>query len=689
MPIRYPQARKDAVVDDYFGIPVADPYRWMEDPQAPELRAYIDAQNAITRAYLDAIPERERIQARLAALHSSPQVAEYGQASRRGAYYFYAMHNGHDQAVLYRREGVNGEPHIVLDPNAFTMDGAPILMQTVPDPTGTLLSYSISRGGSDWQEFFVRNLQSGQDLPDHLAWCKFTTIAWKADSSGFYYNRFPEPQPGQEKLAENLNCRIYFHRIGTSQAEDVLVFENPAAPHDLYWPTVTDDGRWLLLEVRRSAAGETGYICWRIDSDEDFVRLLDDFDAIYQFVGSQDDTLIFTTNLDAPHKRVVAVDVANPSAEHWREIVPEQADTLETAHTAGGQLVACYMHNAQTQMKTFTLGGDFLQDIPLPAPGTVPTYRLETDAALPDFLFTFMAFLHPLTIFRYDTTTASVEVFQKSQVPVKPDNYETRQVFYPSTGGVQVSMFITHRKGLALDGQNPTLLYAYGGFDIPILPAFDAANYVWLEGGGVYAVANLRGGGEYGAEWHKDGMLSHKQHVFDDMLNAAEWLIDSGYTAPGKLAIRGASNGGLLVSACMTQRPDLFGAVLCGVPVTDMLRYHRFTAGRLWVSEYGSAEDSPEAFETLLAYSPLHNVHEGTAYPPTLIWTSDGDDRVVPMHSLKFAATLQAADGGQNPLLLRFGTQAGHGTLTMNKIIEEESDFFGFLAAALGWSAGA
>ncbi len=688
MPFTYPQARKVDVVDDYFGTPVPDPYRWMEDPEAPGLREYIDAQNALTRAYLDNIPARARIRARLAELYAYPQISEYGEASRAGEYYFYAMNNGQDQAVLYRRKGPEGEPEIVLDPNTFSPDGSVILMQTRPNRDGTLLAYSVSRGGSDWQEFYVRDLQTGQDYPDHLKWCKFTAVVWRADSSGFYYSRFPEPAPGQEMLAENLNSSIYFHRIGTSQADDSLIFEDPAVPHYFYWPEGTDDGRYLVLNVRRSAVGETGYYTWRIDSDEGFVRLLNDFDAQYEFVGNRGETFYFLTKLNAPRKRLIAVDIAHPAREHWREILPEGPDTLEAARIAGDRLVVFTMHNAHTQVKVYSLEGEFLRDVPLPTMGTVPTYYLRASAEHPDFLFMFTSFLYPTTIFRYDTASASLEVFQPSGVPVDPEQFETRQVFYPSTGGVQVSMFITHRKGLRLDGQNPTLIYAYGGFDAPTLPAFEVPYTLWLESGGVYAVANLRGGGEYGEDWHKDGMLANKQHVFDDMINAAEWLIGQGYTSPGKLAIRGMSNGGLLVGACMTQRPDLFGAVLCGVPVTDMLRYQKFTSGRLWVSEFGSAENSREEFEVLHAYSPLHNVRPGVSYSPILIWTSDGDDRVVPMHSLKFAATLQAADSGQNPLLLRFGTKVGHGTLTVNRIIEEESDFFAFLAGTVGWPAG-
>ncbi len=685
MPFRYPQARRVDVVDNYFGTPVPDPYRWMEDPSAPDLHNYIDAQNALTRAYLEAVPARPAIRARLAELYSYPQIPDYGQACRAGDDYFYTMHTGQNQSVLFRRRGIHGQPEIVLDPNTFSPDGSVILMQTHPSPDGALLVYSLSRGGSDWQEFHVRDLQTGQDLPDLLAWCKFTTVVWKEDGSGFYYNRFPEPAPGQEMLAENLNNRIYFHRIGTPQAEDTLIFEDPATPEYLYWPEGTDDGRYLLLSVRRSAVGETGYYYWRIDSDEGVVRLLADFDSEYAFVGSQETTFYFITKLDAPRKRLIAIDIRNPAREHWREIIPEQADTLEAARIAGDQLIAFYMHNAHTRVGVYTLDGHHLRDIPLPTMGTAPTYALKTSARYTDFLFTFMSFLYPLTIFRYDTASASLEVFQPSGIPVEPERYETRQVFYPSTGGVQVSMFLTHRKGLKLDNQNPTLLYAYGGFDIPIMPGFDPAVYLWLEHGGVYAVANLRGGGEYGEEWHRDGMLGNKQHVFDDMIHAARWLIASGYTSPGRLAIRGASNGGLLVAACITQQPELFGAALCGVPVTDMLRYHRFTAGRLWTSEYGNAENSPEEFQTLIAYSPLHNVRAGVTHPPMLIWTSDGDDRVVPMHALKFAATLQAADSGKNPILLRFGTKAGHGTLSINRVIEEESDFLAFLAATVGW----
>lgn len=685
MAIQYPLPRKGDVVDDFFGTPVADPYRWMEDPAAPEVREFIDAENTITRAYFEGIPARAVIRQQLDALYEKPHLPPYADSAHYGDYYFYSSNMGGDQAVVLRREGVDGEDVVVLDPNTLSADASVILMQTQPSPNGRLLAYSVSHGGSDWQEFRIRDLENGQDFPELVQWCKFTSAAWKQDNSGFYYNRFPAVQPGDVMLVENSNSRIYFHRVGTPQSEDVLIFDDPEHADYLYGAEVSDDGQYLLLSIRSGAVGETGYAYKRIDSDQPFIHLLPDFDAIYNFVGNQGSRFIFLTSLDAPRARLIVIDIDQPDRANWQELIPEATDTLYAARIVGEQLVLFYLHNAHALIKTYALDGTFIRDVALPTMGTVPGYFLHSSADHSDLLFVFTSFLTPVTLFRYDTATNSLSVFASSSTEVDADAYETSQVFYPSTGGVQVSMFISHKRGLVLDGSNPTLIYAYGGFDASVTPEFDAQNYVWMANGGVYAVPNLRGGGEYGEAWHKGGALEHKQNVFDDMIHAAEWLVENGYTSPQKLAIRGASNGGLLVAVCAIQRPDLFGAVLCGVPVTDMLRYQKFTAGRLWVGEYGSAESSREEFSYLYAYSPLHTVREGVAYPPMLIWSSDGDDRVVPMHSLKFTATMQAAHQGENPILLRFGTQVGHGTLTINKVIDEESDFLAFLSDRLGW----
>lgn len=680
----YPPARRDNTIDNFFGTPVPDPYRWMEDPSSPEVRSFIDSQNAITSNFLDT-PLRAEIKQRLTELYQYPHVPSWRPASRNGDYYFYSFNLGEDQAVVIRRHGIDGTEEVVLDPNTLSGDGSSILMGQFPSNDGRLLAYGISRGGSDWQEYFIRDLETGQDLADHLRWCKFTFVVWKSDSSGFYYNRFPAAESGQEMLAGNFNCGVYFHKLGTPQDEDVLLYSNPDVPGELFWPQGADDGKYLLLNMHRSAAGENGYAYWRIDSDEPFVRLLQEYDTNYEFVGNLDTTFFFVTKADALRKRLIAINIEQPSHENWREIIPEAEDALDTVRIAGGQFIAFYMHNAYSLARAFALDGTFLHDIPLPAMGSVSTFFLNTNAGDTDFLFTFTSFLFPMTVYHYDTASKSLAIFKASQTPLDASVFETRQVFFPSSDGAQVSMFITHKRGLELDGSNPTLIYAYGGFDVSVTPEFGIENYLWMESGGVYVLANLRGGSEYGEAWHKSGMRENKQHVFDDMINAAEWLIENGYTSKPKLAIYGASNGGLLVATCATQRPDLFGAGLCGVPVTDMLRYHKFTSGRLWVSEYGSAEESAEDFEYLYAYSPLHNVRSGTAYPPLLIWSSDGDDRVVPMHSLKFVATLQAADAGENPLLLRFGTNAGHGTVNIHKVIEEEGDKLTFLSKTVGW----
>ena len=681
----YPSARRDdTIVDDFFGTKVADPYRWMEDPSLPEVRTFIDEQNDITHEFLQT-SLRAEVKTRLQKLFQHAHVPAYRQFLKRGGDYFFSYNVGQDQAAVMRRRGKDGTDEIVLDPNTLSSDGSAILMGTYPSGDAKLLTYSISRGGSDWQECFIRDLETGKDLPDHLKWCKFAIIVWSKDNSGFYYNRFPEPQQGQELLAGNFNASIYYHKVGTPQSDDRLIYNNPDAPGELFWPQGTDDGDYLLLNVRPSAAGANGYAYWRIGSDQPFTRLLNDFDTNYDFVGNEGRVFYFLTKAGALRRRVVAIDLDNPARENWKEIMPEAADTLSAVHRAGDQFIATYQHNAHSVMKAFSLDGKLLREIPLPAMGSIPTNFLDMHSDAPDFLFTFTSFLFPMTVYRYDTATNQLELFKASETPVDATTFETRQVFVPSSDGAQVSLFITHRKGLKLDGTNPTVLYAYGGFDISINPEFELPYYLWMENGGVYAVANLRGGGEFGEDWHKAGMRENKQHVFDDMINAAKWLIANSYTSSAHLAISGVSNGGLLVSTCVTQQPDLFGAGLCGVPVTDMLRYQKFTSGRLWVSEYGSAEDSEEEFRYLYAYSPLHNVRPGVTYPPMLIWSSDGDDRVVPMHSLKFTATIQAADSGKNPILLRFGTQVGHGTVNINKLVEEESDVFSFLASTIGW----
>lgn len=684
MPFTYPPARRDDTVDDFFGTLVPDPYRWMEDPATPEVAAFVAAQNEITHSFLNT-PLRAEVKARLQKLYQYPHVPTWRQIMRRGDSYFFSYNTGQDQAVVMRRRGPDGEDETVLDPNTLSADGSAILMGTYPSGDGTLLAYGISRGGSDWQEYFVRDLATGKDFADRLLWCKFTFIVWKRDNSGFFYNRFPEPQPSQELLAGNFNSSIYFHQVGTPQSEDRLIYSNPGAPGELFWPEGTDDGEYLILNIRPGAASANGYAYWHIDSGEPVVRLLDDLDTNYEFAGSQGKVFYFTTKLDAPRKRLVAIDIDSPARENWKEIIPESADLLDTVKLAGDQFIAIYMHNAYSVMKAFALDGSFLRDIPLPAMGSIATYYLDTEAGVPDFLFTFTSFLFPLTIYRYDTAANQLEVFKAAETPVDASKFETRHVFVPSSDGAEVSLFITHRRGLKLDGTNPTVIYAYGGFDASVNPEFEPPFYLWLESGGVYAVANLRGGGEFGEGWHRDGIRENKQHVFDDMINVSRWLIANGYTASAKLAIYGASNGGLLVSTCITQQPGLFGAGLCGVPVTDMLRYQKFTSGRLWVDEYGSAESGEKEFRYLHAYSPLHNVREGETYPPILIWSSDGDDRVVPMHSLKFTATLQAADAGTNPILLRFGTQVGHSTVNINKAVEEESDLFSFLDSTIGW----
>lgn len=682
--MQYPKARRDSVVDDYHGVPVADPYRWLEDPSSSDTVAWSEAQNALTRPYLDSFPARERIVQRVTALTDYPK---HGLPVRKGERYFLTYNPGlENQPVLYRMERVDGPRTVLIDPNALSPDGTVAIEGLFYSEDGSQAAYSLSSAGSDWQEIRIRDVETGADHAETIHWCKFTNVAWRKDNSGFYYSRYPDPA-GRPEAEQVTDMKVYWHALGTPQAEDHLVYERPDAKELGFIPGVTKDGRYLVLHVwhgtdrrnrfyYREEGGSGG-------SGEELVRLLDEQDAGYDFLGNDGTLFYFKTDLEAPRGRVVAIDVARPDRAHWRELVPEQDAILSFATLVNDQLVLVYERDAHHQLQVHELDGAFVRTIELPTFGSIIGLSGEREDR--ELFLGFTSFLRPPIVYRYDFGTGTLLPLYAASVDLDAERYETRQVFYSSKDGTRVPMFVTHRKGLVLDGSNPTILYGYGGFKISLLPAYSELIAHWVEHGGVYAVANLRGGNEYGEQWHEAGMLERKQNVFDDFIAAAEWLVASGHTSPARLASYGGSNGGLLVAACMLQRPDLFGAVLCAVPVTDMLRFHKFTVGRYWVVEYGNAEESPEQFRFLFAYSPLHNVTEGVAYPATLILTADTDDRVVPAHAKKFLATLQAAGGGDAPLLLRLEPKAGHGHgKPVYKRRDEISDCLTFLYKVFG-----
>jgi prolyl oligopeptidase len=671
----YPVTRVDDVADDYHGTPVTDPYRWLEDAVSVDTQAWREAQQRLTHAFLEAIPARAPIKTRLTALWNYPRTSVPIKAGSR---YFFARNDGlQNQDVLYMQQGLDGQPVEILNPNLLTTDGTVALVNQSYSRDGVLLAYGLSRHGSDWQEIRIRRVDGGEDYAEVLQWCKFTRIAWTHDNAGFYYSGYgiSDTAPDDEHSLVN---RLYWHTLGTPQGDDRLVYERPDRPELNFNPLVTEDGRYLVLHVWHGAIPRNRLYYRDVQSDGPFIELLDAADAHYAFIAHVDGFFYFLTDLDAPRGRLIAIDLDHPAREHWREIIPPQDDIMDFARLVNDQFAVVYMHHAQHHLKLYTRQGDFVRTVELPTVGSI--VGLSGKADDPEMFVGVQSFLHPTTIFCYDCTTDVLIPFHRPALAFDASGYETRQVFYTSTDGARVPMFLTHKKGLVRDGHTPTLLYGYGGFAVSLTPFFAAAPLLWIEQGGVFAVANLRGGSEYGEAWHQAGMLGSKRQVFEDFIAAAEWLIRERYTNPERLAIMGRSNGGLLVAACMLQRPDLFGAVVCGVPVTDMLRYHRFTAGRYWVPEYGNAETSPEHFRVLHAYSPLHNVTRGVAYPPTLITTADTDDRVVPAHALKFAATLQAADAGRHPILLRVDTKAGHGLgKPVAKLLEEQADTYAFL----------
>ena len=680
--LQYPPTERQEVVDDYFGTKVADPYRWLEASEDPKVQAWVDRQNALTTEYVAASGFRDAIKARLTELADYPK---HGIPYERNGFFFSAHNSGlQNQFVHYVQKGLDGKARVLLDPNTLRADGTGSIDAFSLSRDARYLAYGVSWSGSDWQELYVRDVKTGKDLKDHIQHIKFTEPSWTTDGKGFFYSR--QPAPGSVPAGdEHYYQKLYYHVLGQDPAKDRLLYERPDMKEAGFGPEVTEDGRYLVVQVWKGSAPETEILYMPLDGKTwELKPLRTGFDAAYEFLGAVGERFYLKTDRDAPRNRIVAVDPGRPEPENWTVVVPETRDVIEGAMMTNGKLAVSTLHNAHNLLHIYELDGTLFDQVELPTVGTVGFM-----SGLPGsehFFFTFTSFVFPSTVYRYDFAARTVVEHGAPGIAVDRDAYVTRQVWCESKDGTKIPIFLAHRKDLCLDGTNPVLLYGYGGFNVTYTPTFSTSRLFWLENGGVYALAGLRGGGEFGEEWHSAGKLEKKQNVFDDYIAASEYLIDMGYTSPERLAIQGGSNGGLLTAAVELQRPELFGAVLVQVPVADMLRYHLFTVARFWIPEYGSSED-PEQFKFLHAYSPLHNVKPGTAYPATLITTADTDDRVHPGQAKKYAATLQAANASDKPILLRVETRAGHGGgKPISKQIEEQADIFSFLFRELGIS---
>jgi len=681
-PTSYPMTKKIDHVDDYHGTKVADPYRWLEDETSPETAAWVEAQNAVTFPYLERIPYRDALRARVMELND---YERFGAPARKGPYFFFNKNEGlQNQSVLYIQQGLDGAPSVLLDPNSWSADGTVQLSAFEPSKDAKHAVYGISQSGSDWIQYKVMELATKRVLTDTVDWAKVSSVAWHGD--GFYYSRYPEPPVGHEKASINENHQVFFHRLGTAQSADTLVFEDPANPQRFHTASTTEDERFLILEVSDRGKGLDGnalFVRDLSDPNGKFAPLVPEItnDTFY-VVDNVGDQIIVATNHGAPNWRVVQIDPRNIAEANWKTILAERPEPIDSVNMAGGKLFATYLKDVATHAYVFGLDGKLENEIALPGIGSAGGFSGPNDS--PFVFYTFNSLSVPPTIYRYDIASRASSVFRAPQVPgYDALQYETKQVFYPSKDGTKIPMFLVYRKGMRLDGNNPTLLYGYGGFNIVVTPTFSAARIALLEQGFVYASANLRGGAEYGEAWHRQGMKAAKQNVFDDFIAAAEWLIQEKYTSTPKLAITGRSNGGLLVGAVLNQRPDLFGAAVPEVGVMDMLRFHKFTIGWNWIADYGSSDEADE-FKALYAYSPLHNIKAGAKYPPTLITTADHDDRVVPAHSFKYAATLQALASKDSPILIRIETKSGHGASSLTKSLEATGDIDAFLMHNLG-----
>jgi len=676
--INYPVTRKDeTVVDDYHGTSIADPYRWLEDDHSDETIDWVKRQNKVTFDYLHKIPGRKGVIDRLTALWNYPK---YSSPFKEGEKYYYFKNDGlQNQSALYGIKGLDGEPSLVLDPNKFSDDGTTSLGGMSFNKKGDLLAYAISEGGSDWRTIKVLDLNTGQTLKDEINWAKFSGISWAKD--GFYYSRYPEPEGDGELSDKNEFHKLYYHKIGTEQAQDKLIYSDTGNPQRNVYAGVSEDEQFLFISGSEGTSGNSLRIK-RIE-DKKLKTVYDQFDYDFSVIDNDENSILVLTNHNAPNKRIISIDFDKPKMENWKEVIPEMKEPIRSVSIVGKKLFVGYLKDASSSVKVFDMHGKHLSDLTLPGIGTVSGISGKKEGKVGFYSFT--SFTQPSTIYKLNTETMQSDIFRKSEINFDASDYVTKQEWYTSKDGTKVPMFITHKKGVKLDGTNPTLLYGYGGFDVSLLPSFGITRLPLLENGGIYVVANLRGGGEFGSEWHKAGTLERKQNVFDDFISAAEHLIAKKYTNSDKLAIQGGSNGGLLVGACLNQRPDLYKVGFPAVGVMDMLRYHQFTIGWAWAGDYGRSDD-PEAFKYLIEYSPVHNVAP-VAYPATMVTTADHDDRVVPAHSFKYAATMQEKHTGDSPVLIRIETSAGHGAgKPTSKRIEEAADMLSFMFYNMGES---
>ena len=681
--LKYPETKKTGQEDDYFGTKVADPYRWLEDDKSSETKDWVTAENKVTFDYLDRIPYRKKFQANIEKVFNYPK---YSAPFRKGEWFYFYKNDGlQNQSVLYRQKGLDGQPEVVIDPNTLSKDGTTRLQLFTLNKTGRYAVIGLSKGGSDWQTFYVRDMETGKDLADEINWVKISGAAWKGN--GFYYSRYPAPAGNSSDLsAKNENHQVYYHVAGTQQAEDVLIYENKDNPQRFNNAGLSEDERYLFLSSSDRGKGLDGNSIYFMDlkaGDKTFRPLIKDItNNHYSVIEATTAKFLLETNDGAPNGKVIALDINNPDLSKAETIIPEKAEPLQNASTAGGKLFADYLKDVSTRTYVYDLTGKLLSEVKYPGLGNGGGIGGEKDDKIAFYVFT--SFTFPPTIYKYDIATGISAVFRKPEVSFNPEDYETKQVFYPSKDGTKIPMFIVCKKGIKLDGNNVTLLYAYGGFNINLTPAFSATLVPFLDAGGVYAQANLRGGGEYGEKWHQAGMLLNKQNVFDDFIAAGEYLITQKYTSKERLAIRGGSNGGLLIGAVINQRPDLFKVAIPQVGVMDMLRFHKFTIGWNWIADYGSSEKDIANFKNLYAYSPLHNIKTGINYPAMLVTTADHDDRVVPAHSFKYIATLQEKYKGPNPVLIRIDTNSGHGASNTKKNIETIADIYSFIFYNMG-----
>lgn len=676
--LTYPITAKSDQVDDYFGVKVSDPYRWLENDTAEDVKKWVTEENKVTFGYLEKIPFRNKIKERLTDIFNYPK---YSNPFRAGEYYFFSKNDGlQNQSVIYYQKGLDGKPEVFLDPNTMSSDGTAAVSLLGFSKDKKYVAYAINQSGSDWQTIYVMEVATKKLMSDKLEWVKFSGASWK--NNGFYYARYDAPPKGKEFSQKNEYHKIYYHRLGDTQDKDVLVYENKDKPLRYYGASVTEDERFLIIYVSEGTDGTEMYYKDLQSNQKDFGLLFAGFQDNYSVINNIGDKLLVQTDAGAPNQRVILVDPKNPKKENWKDVIPEKPELLESAATGGGKLFVSYLKDVTTHVYQYSLEGNLEHEIALPALGTAFGFSGDKEDAL--IFYTFTSFTYPPTIYKYDIASGKSDIWQKSDVKFNPEEYETKQVFYNSKDGTKVPMFLVYKKGIKLDGNNPTLLYGYGGFNISLTPSFSTSRLILLENGGIFVMANIRGGGEYGEKWHNEGKLLKKQNVFDDFIAAAEYLIKEKYTSSSKLAIQGGSNGGLLVGACMLQRPDLYRVAFPAVGVMDMLRYHKFTVGWGWAVEYGSS-DSLENFKNLYAYSPLHNIKEGVEYPATMVTTADHDDRVVPAHSFKFIATLQERYKGNRPQLIRIDVKAGHGAgKPTSKIIEEQADIWSFMFYNMG-----